>query len=68
MTDEEIARQREIVRRNSKIPYDRLDRAVQHFKAEFPEADRVRPGLYGGNVYVEVWRKDHAKIYPYDGE
>lgn len=68
MTSEEIERQRESVRRRGRIPYDRMDRAVAHFKLEFPEADRVRPGLYAETVYVEVWSQGAAQTYTYEGE
>jgi hypothetical protein len=65
---EEIARQRAVVKRNSRVPYEEIARAVKHFEDLFP-GQRVTPLWYGGRVLLEVWdAQGKAKVYAYKGE
>ena len=63
--EEELSRQRIAARRANTPPYDLMAEAVEHFKSEFPDADKVKPGWYGGRVYCEIWKQNCAKVVFY---
>lgn len=41
----------------------KIERIEQLAREQFPEATRVRGGVYGPEVYVEVWHEKEAKVY-----
>jgi hypothetical protein len=51
----------------TKVDYKLLDRMLKHFQAEFPDADRIIPRIYGERAYCEVFDSDGlGRVWFYD--